>query len=107
MDKVTTTADIVQREVELYNEGNSYKAQTFAISDLIRQIYAVVVVPDLPRPFPARVVVMAHIVGDYIVIDEDTTDKPLVDALMINGSIPREQIILAYAGETIPEQKSE
>jgi hypothetical protein len=107
MDKVTTTADIVQREVELYNEGTSYKAQTFAISDRVRQTYAVVVVPDLPRPFPGRIVVMARIVGDIIVIDEDTTDEPLVDALMINGGIPREQIILAYEGESLPEQKPE
>jgi hypothetical protein len=105
MDKVTTLADIVQHEVELYDEGDSFKAQTFALSDMQRQVYAVVVVPDLPRPFPARVIVMARVVGDYVVIDEDTTDKPLVEALMINGGIPREQIILAYAGETLPAQQ--
>src|SRR5690349_6295261 len=103
MDRIATLAHIVQHEVELYNEGGTYKAQTFALSDGKRQTYAVIVVPDLPRPFPARVVVMARVVGDYVVIDEDTTDKPLVDALMINGGIPREQIVLAYAGETLPE----
>lgn len=54
----------------------------------------------------AWAVVLARVVGDYVVIDQDTTDKPLVDALMINGGIPRERIILACAGETLPEPKT-
>jgi hypothetical protein len=46
---------------------------------------------------------MARVVGDKIFIDEDTTDKPLYEALMANAGIPREQIVLAYAGETPPQ----
>jgi hypothetical protein len=45
---------------------------------------------------------VAQIVGDRIIIDRDSTNKPLVEALMDAG-IPREQIILAYAGEPVPE----
>jgi hypothetical protein len=37
-----------------------------------------------------------------VIIDEDTTDRPLVEEL-IRWDIPREQIILAYAGETLAE----
>jgi len=48
---------------------------------------------------------MARVVGDYIVIDEDgTLDKPLYQALMINGSIPRDRILLAYKGEKLPDK---
>ncbi len=103
MDKVTSLADVVQHEVELYNEGKAVGADTFALSDIQRQNYAVIAVPHNYIDRPAWVVVMARVVGEYVVIDEDTTDKPLVDALMINGGIAREKIILAYAGETLPE----
>ena len=46
---------------------------------------------------------MARVVGDYVVIEEDSTDKPLVDALMMNGDVQREKIILAYQGEALPD----
>jgi hypothetical protein len=46
---------------------------------------------------------MAKVVDDKVIILEDTTDKPLYEALMVNGGIPRERIILAYKGETLPE----
>jgi hypothetical protein len=38
---------------------------------------------------------------DRIIIDEDTTDRPLVDAL-ISAGVPREKIVLLYAGEEAP-----
>jgi hypothetical protein len=102
MDRVIDLAAIVQRVVESY-AGPALKAVTHAFADHQRRSYAVVIVPDLPRPFKARVVVMARIVDDMVIIDEDTTDRPLVDALMKAG-IPREKIILLYAGEEAPQQ---
>ena len=45
---------------------------------------------------------IARIVDDCIIIEHDQNDKPLVDAL-VQAGIPRAQIILAYAGEPIPE----
>lgn len=44
---------------------------------------------------------IVRMIGDIIVIDRDNNNKPLVDALLQAG-VPREQIVLAYAGETIP-----
>src|ERR1700712_5473891 len=41
---------------------------------------------------------MVKIEGDYVIIEHDMNDKPLVDAL-VQAGIPRSQIILAYAGE--------
>lgn len=44
---------------------------------------------------------IVRIIGDKILIEEDRNSDPLYEALMQAG-IPREQIILAYAGEAIP-----
>ena len=44
---------------------------------------------------------IVRLIGDIIVIDRDNNNKPLVDAL-VQAAVPREQIVLAYAGETIP-----
>ncbi len=95
-------ADITRREVELY-AGQTHGAAVFSLLDDSQQRYAVVIVPQDKKERPAYIAVMARIVGDYIVVDEDgTLDKPLVEALMVNGGVPREQIILAYQGETLP-----
>jgi hypothetical protein len=67
---------------------------------------AAVSVPHLPRPWPSRVIVMAQVVRDQVVIIEDITDKPLVDALVHNAAIPRDKIILAYKGEQFPDALS-
>jgi hypothetical protein len=44
---------------------------------------------------------IAHIEADQVIIEHDINNKPLVDALLQVG-IPREKIILAYAGEPVP-----
>lgn len=48
---------------------------------------------------------LVRFIDDLIVIEHDANNKPLYEALMQAG-IPRERIILAYAGEPIPETKS-
>lgn len=53
------------------------------------------------RHHPPQIMVMAHVEGDTVIIDEDLTDRPLVDAL-VRAGIPREKIVLAYAGEPLP-----
>jgi len=52
------------------------------------------------KPF-TRVSVSVGIIGESIMIYEDRNDPPLVESLMQVG-VPREQIVLAYAGEPIP-----
>jgi hypothetical protein len=92
--KLTELEAITRREVELY-AGNTHDAKQYAILDDQSQTYAVVVVPDKQSERPAWVALMARIVGDMVIIDEDTSlDKPLVDALMVNGGVPREKIVL-------------
>lgn len=44
--------------------------------------------------------VIARLENDRVIIEQDKTNKPLVEAL-VSAGISREQIVLAYAGETL------
>lgn len=46
---------------------------------------------------------LVRLVNDHIIVEHDGNDKMLIDALLQAG-IPRESIILAYAGESIPRE---
>jgi hypothetical protein len=105
MDRVAKLTEIVQHEVEDYAKGETWKAVTYPVTDPTRHIYTVVYVPDYPRKFKSGVAVMARVVGDTVVIDEDITDRPLWEEL-VRAGVPREKIVLTYAGETLPEQSS-
>jgi hypothetical protein len=63
-------------------------------------ILSVVTVPQ--RENAAFMSLLVRILADKIVIERDQNDKPLVDVL-VQAGIPRNQIILAYAGEPAPE----
>lgn len=104
MERIAELHAIVAHEVADYTRGDPWQSRLIYIEDSQRQIYTVVVIPDLPRPFKARVVVMARVVGDKVIIEEDTTNKPLCDELLRVG-IPREQIVLVYEGEALPEDR--
>jgi sulfur carrier protein ThiS len=95
---------IVREEVEKYaGSGRGARLRLFPILDDVRQTYVVTAIdyPIVEEP-AAGVVVLARIVGDQVVIEEDMTDKPLIDALLQRG-IPRSQIVLAYDGEPLPD----
>jgi uncharacterized protein with ACT and thioredoxin-like domain len=94
--------EIVRTEVKKYaGTGNGINVKLFPVLDDENLIYAVNAVDYPTRDEIASVVVMARIVGDKVIIEEDATDKKLVDALLQQG-IPRDKIILAYAGEPEP-----
>ncbi len=101
MASLSDIDEIVRSVVEGY-DGPSIKARSMSLIDPTRQHYAVLMVPDYPRLFKAGIVVMARVVGDKVVIEEDTTDRPLYKELLRAG-IPREQMVLAYAGEVLPD----
>jgi hypothetical protein len=96
---ITDLERLTRREVEQYT-ADSYQATSYAILDDQQKLYAVAFVPDVPRIYPSRIMVMAQIIDEKVLIIEDVTDKPLVDALMVNAGIPREKIVLIYKGET-------
>jgi hypothetical protein len=96
MDRVDNLTAVVKREVAEYATV-SPNATAYYVEDSRQQIFAVISVP-MRNPQKATVMVMARIVGNAVIIDSDKTDHPLFEALMQAG-VPREQIVLAYAGE--------
>jgi hypothetical protein len=105
MDGMTRSLnEILAREVADYARAQGYKDTAEYIEDAARQVYEVVVVPHPDHPLlkKPRLMILAKIIDRRVVIEEDTTDKPLYLELMRCG-IPREQIILKYAGEKMPD----
>lgn len=86
--------EITRREVQAYAEYDGLSADFYSLHDDSQKRYAVVAVPHFPRPWASRVVVMAQVVGEKVIIIEDRTDKPLYEVLMVNAHVPREQIVL-------------
>ncbi|MCU0481844.1 MAG: XisI protein [Anaerolineae bacterium] len=112
MERVASLLQILKDEMNWYHQAHGYKNTSHFFYDEVAQKYLIVVVPDHDYP-PAllsrgrvNVMMMAHIDGEYIVVDADNTDKPLYEGLMHAG-IPREKIILAYAGERVPTSQAE
>ncbi|MBC8171107.1 MAG: XisI protein [Anaerolineae bacterium] len=94
-------SEIVKKAVSWY-AAEGFNTKTFALMNEENQVYAVAAIDYPVHRQPAGLVVMARLEDQRVIIEFDNTDRPLVDALMRAG-IPREQIILAYAGETLPE----
>jgi hypothetical protein len=97
---IVNRAELVQQAIEDYADGDWLDARGYAICDRSRQIYAVVVVPDYPRQHLAGIVVLVRLVSDQIVIEHDSTDRPLWN-VFVEAGIPREQVICTYAGEKL------
>lgn len=98
-------SQIVREEVKKYAaSGRGANLRLFALLDDEQQVYGVNAI-DHPRredSEAAGVVVLARIVDNVVVVEEDATNKPLVDALLQRG-VPRNQIVLAYEGDPIPD----
>lgn len=92
---------ITHQEVTRY-VGGSFQAAIYGLMDEEQQRCTVVAVPYDRTKLQSGVIVMAHSEGDWFVIAEDTTDKPLVEALLVNAGVPLAQIIRTYAGEKVP-----
>lgn len=100
MDRLTDSTDLILDVIKGYATP-VLKGQSHFIRDEKQRIYTVIDVPDYPPKFPAGIVVLVRLVDDFIMIDEDTTDRPLWQEL-VRAGIPREQIILGYIGEVLP-----
>ncbi len=64
--------------------------------------FTVVSVGYLPDKRIVDAGLIVRLLDDHIIIEHDVNNKPLVDALLQRG-VPRDQIILAYAGEPVNE----
>ncbi len=65
-------------------------------------VYTIVDVAQVKGKHISGVSLVVCIVGDKVIVERDQNDKVIADAL-IQAGIKREDIILAYAGEAVPE----
>jgi hypothetical protein len=96
-------ATLVRTEVKAYNDSYGLKTEGYFVEDDSKHAYLMVEVPypdNIAFQQPI-IVVMARVIEEYVLIDEDITDRPLVKEL-VSAGIPRDKIICVYNGETIP-----
>jgi hypothetical protein len=96
---------ILAEEVQKYAVAG-FNLKTFYLCNLAEQVYAVVIIDSPLRKWPPALMILARAEQDYIIIEADITDKPLVEALIARG-LSRESLILAYAGESLPFSEAE
>ncbi len=98
MDTIKQTVrDVVAGYAGKVLNGYSYLTQNEDGS-----VYTVVDVEQAKGKHISGVSLVVRIVGDKVIIERDQNDKVVVDAL-VQAGVKRDDIILAYAGEDVPE----
>jgi hypothetical protein len=102
---MATIPDIVHEVLSEYAvDGANFKSHltrsmdgsTYTVLDIARDEHG--------QRFVATSVVI-QLVDGFVIVEHDDNDKPVVDAL-VQAGIPREQIILAYAGENVLQSEN-
>lgn len=96
-----TLKEIFYREVKEYAKDgfNSTSYLTLSEDGCVIAVITTAKVQNKRYTFASLV---AKLVKDRIIVEEDRNDKILLDSLLQAG-VPREQIVLAYAGEPVEE----
>jgi hypothetical protein len=94
--------EIIRREVAAYAKPALTGERSYLAQSDDGKLLSVVDVDTSQGRHSADTGLVARIAGDFVIIEHDMNDKPLVDAL-VKAGIPRQNIILAYAGEPVPE----
>lgn len=82
--------------------GKMLNGYAYLTTNEDESVFTVVAVGLIGEKRIVETSLIVRAVGDKIVIEHDDNDKPLVEALLQVG-VPREQIVLAYHGEPVPE----
>lgn len=98
MDRVN---DTLRNVLEGYT-GEALNGYSYLTENKDGTVFTVVSVGYLPDKRIVDAGLIVRLLENRILIERDVNDKPLVDALLEAG-IPREQIVLAYAGEPVNE----
>jgi hypothetical protein len=98
---MATLKQIVRRAMQEYS-GDAHNGHTYLTVSPDGDIFTIVGFGTIRGQHFVATGLIARILNDFVIIEHDQTDKPLVDALIQSG-IPRENIILAYAGEPVPD----
>ncbi|GAB5490877.1 MAG: hypothetical protein Phog2KO_10920 [Phototrophicaceae bacterium] len=87
-------------EINKYS-GDGLNSQTYLTENLLQNVFTSTTINKDDNNANPFVDLFVRVI-DTIIIEEDRNSKPLFDALLQAG-IPRENIILAYAGEKVPD----
>jgi hypothetical protein len=98
MDTLRST---LQQVIEGYT-GKGLNGYAYLVSDPERAVFTVISVGYIKGQRLVDANLIVRLVDDKIIIERDMNNKVLVNAL-VQAGIPRSQIILAYAGEPVPE----
>lgn len=92
----------ILRDTLLGYAGKGLNDYSYLTVDDQQQVFAVIDFGWYKDQRIADAGLIVRLEGDLIIIERDINDKVLVDAL-VQAGIPRQQIILAYAGEASKE----
>jgi hypothetical protein len=96
-----TLRDSIRHEVQSYT-GKGLNGYGYMIAGSDPVAWTVVSVGYIDGERIASADLIVRLIGSNVVIERDDNDPPLVDSL-VQAGISRSQIILAYAGEPVPE----
>lgn len=92
---------ILEQAVKPY-AGEMLNGHAYLTVNPDQSVFTVVSVAKFKSERVTHLSLHVRVDGNHIIIEYDDSDEPLADALLQAG-IPRSQIILAYAGEPVPE----
>lgn len=86
--------------------SDGFGSRTYSIYNEEHHLYAVVAVDYPIHKRDPMIVVMARIAGDTVIVEEDRTDRSLVNKLIENG-VPPEKVIRPGIGDPLPDANPE
>jgi hypothetical protein len=92
---------IIQETLKYY-AGEAVNGHIYLTISPDEATYILTAIGSLQGRRFVNTVILLRIEHELIIIERDQTDKSVVDAL-VQAGIPRQQIVLAYAGESVPE----
>jgi XisI protein len=89
----------------VYEVVSSYAVQalngkTYMTTNTEQNVFAVLFVGKFQEQHIADAGLIVRLEGDFVIVEQDLNSKIVLEALLQAG-IPREKIILAYAGESL------
>lgn len=105
MEDLAQKMDLIYKTVAEYAKPALTGETSYIAQSADGQLLTVVDVMTSVDNHHASIGLAVRFFEGLVIIEHDMNNKPLVDALLQAG-IPRKQIILAYAGEPVPERVS-
>lgn len=101
MGSLNSKLAIIRQTIAEYAKPSLTGELSYLTQNADGKVFSVVDVTTSGRNHSADTGLVVRLEADYIIIEHDQNNKPLVDAL-VQAGILRQQIILAYAGKAIP-----